>query len=287
MSRSFWRHVILVLMGVGAVLAAMLAGQNNIHSNNQTMLSLCEGVPSLARTVSGTLIPLKAHFIYGLWDTTPLPLRYEKCIEEWRAQGWDVKVWHRAEVENVIRQYPVWWDLYQGFERRVQAADLARYVVVYNEGGFYFDCDCSPSALSLRNHLIYAGYDWSSVFFVENAMPDSWIRTTAQRFPIREGVNEQHERLANFAFGAVAKHPALLSILHTVEARCSRNPGQMDDYGVLYTTGPDAVTDTLAKLRPSWPAAQLQVIPHSTYMHHHATGTWRNSQDREQTSQKR
>lgn len=273
MSQSFWCYCMLLLAGVVVVLVA-------IFSDNPNHTTDLKNLTNVARTVTGTLIPLKAHFVYGLWDTSPLPLKYKKCIQGWRDQGWEIKVWNKFEVEEVLREYPVWWTLYQNFDRRVQAADLARYVIVYDQGGFYFDCDCSPGSLSLKDHLLTTGYDWTSVFFIENFMPNSWIRTTAHRFPIREGINEKHERLANFSFGAVAQHPVLLTVLHTVENRCRRNPGKMDDYGVLYTTGPDAVTDALAEIRSNYSSTELQIISHSDYMTHHATGTWRNAQDR-------
>jgi len=285
---GFWKYAGLVLLGIFVVLfAVFFTLQQNPEETVPPESRQGEHAAERFQTCrfqsgrfqTGTLIPLIAHFIYGLWDTTPMPSHYVKTVEQWTQQGWKTVVWDRESVETLLKKYPVWEALYQSYERKIQGADLARYVVVYDQGGFYFDCDCGPLHRSLKNYMIYTAYDSTSLFFVENVQPDAWIRTTAHRFPIRQGINEHHERLANFSFGAAAQHPALKAILDTVQQRCLKNPGRVDDYGVLYTTGPDAVTDTLFPLRQSCSMEQLTVIDHSPFMKHTMTGTWRHHRD--------
>lgn len=237
-----------------------------------------ELTPSFGTNVSKSLqmtIPLTAHFVFGLWDTSPMPSEFEHTVRMWRAQGWDTQVWDKAAVEQLMINYPKWQALYDSLSRPVQKADLARYVIVYDQGGFYFDLDAVPihSAKPLKHYIQQSTKP--AIYFLESVQPDSWVEHTARRFPIRDGVNEHPERLANFAFGAVAGHESLQAILDVVVSRVSKNPGPVDNYGVLYTTGPDAVTDALQTWRRTRQQVPFAILPHKQFILHHETGTWR------------
>jgi len=257
------------------VSAAVVARQRRVQLVDPPPFKKIDFLP---RTSSGTLIPLVAHFVYGLWDSTPIPEHYQKTIDAWKAQGWQVKVWNRDMVNNLLERYPDIQSTYRKLSRKVQCADLARYVIVFDEGGFYFDCDCEPSAeRSLKNYMIYNQYDASSMFFIEHYATKRVMDITVH-YPIRKNVREREMRLANFAFGCAANHPALKHIIDVVMARCAENPGKLDDYGILYTTGPDAVTEALHDLiEAKWPENYLMLTNNRQFMQHNETGTWRNS----------
>lgn len=234
----------------------------------------------------GTRVPLHAHFVYGLWDTKPMPENFVNTISRWEEQGWKTRVWNRQEVEALVRRQDHHFhglaSLYFGLGRKVQQADLARYLIVYEQGGFYFDLDCVPekSEPSLKNFMVDQARDLTGVFFIEMVMPKQWALSTAKRFPIRNGINEDPERLANFAFGCSQGHPALEAVVDTVLKRCRENAVKnLDDYGVLYTTGPDAVTDSLHNLQKDMQET-FQLLDHKRFMKHLTTGTWRNGQDK-------
>jgi len=232
------------------------------------------------RDPSGTLIPLTAHFVFGLWDATPLPSRYRTTIARWRQQGWRVKIWNESMVADLLQRYPGQQALYQQLSRGAQRADLVRYVIVYDEGGFYFDCDCRPGLWSLRDYLVRHHRDLTALFFVERVISRRRAHAAASRFPIRRGVSEHPERLANFAFGCTARHRALSELLGTVGERCRQTPVVFDDYGVLYTTGPDAVTDTIHGLERSAAIGRLRIDDHRQFMKHLGSGGWRHGKDR-------
>lgn len=246
------------------------------------LYSSSSGDSSVASRSTQSSIPLVAHFIYGLWDDTPMPESYEMTLYQWKQHGWKVKLWNRELIEQVMKQYPVWWELYQRLPRPVQKADLARYVLIYQEGGFYFDCDCPPTSLdspkTLRDELKQHP-DWQAVYFVEHRISEAYAQNTTKLFPIRQGVPEQTERLANFAFGAVREHESLWLILETLTKRCGlfNSPKWIQqDYTILFTTGPDVVTEVIQTNRKKW--KHLAVLPHTPYMIHTCTGTWRNNQ---------
>jgi len=48
----------------------------------------------------------------------------------------------------------------------------------------------------------------------------------------------------------------------------------VDDYGILYTTGPDTVTTIVEPLM-----SQVTMIPPHKYVTHLETGTWRRKRD--------
>ncbi len=208
-----------------------------------------------------------AHFLYGWWSDGPMDRASQQTIEKWRDQGFQIKVWDPKQVEE--RLDGRWLELYKLAKRPVQKCDIARLFVVWLEGGVYFDLDCRPKdGQALAKLLAQA----EATVFVENVQPMSYTKTTGQRFPIRGGVNEQQVRLANFSFAASSKHPVFERFLTTMEARLKAAPANLDDYGVLYTTGPDMVTDSLIDRTG---LTSLQTIDHRPYMVHSETGTWR------------
>ena len=258
----------------------------------------------LKQTNPITTIPTTIHFVYGLWDDDPkLPPHYRHTQLMWEYQGWKVRNWGRRDVLDLLEIYPRWKRLYDSVPRKIQKADIARLVIVYDQGGFYMDCDCVPDHKSFLRYFEEKLSTKESVFFIEMVTDSKWTRETAQRFPLRQGKHENPERIGNFAFGATRRHHTIKAILDTVETRCQRVLSQvytswpvplltdlfpviiptqkkktLSDYGVLYTTGPDAVTDTIQPLRHAIADAQsdvLFVLHHNHFLRHLCAGQWR------------
>lgn len=266
---------IMVLFYAVTVLGVFLGLLLRMPTPTEAELELTPSLETAASRLQNGAIPLTAHFVFGLWDTGPMPDEFARTVRMWQAQGWNTQVWDKAAVETLMGKYPEWETLYRNLSRPVQQADLARYVIVFDQGGFYFDLDNVPvdSAKPLKHYVQQSNK--SAIYFLESVQPESWVEHTARRFPIREGVLEHPERLANFAFGAVAQHESLQAIMDLVVARVSKNPGPVDNYGVLYTTGPDAVTDALQTWRRTHNQVSFAVLPHKLFMEHRETGTWR------------
>ena len=45
---------------------------------------------------------LTAHFVYGLWDTDPMPQNFQNTVSAWAKQGCNVKIWDKAMCESLV-----------------------------------------------------------------------------------------------------------------------------------------------------------------------------------------
>ncbi len=220
-------------------------------------------------------IPLVAHFVYGLWDDTPMPKWFERTMGLWEANGWTIRLWTPLECEALIQKYEQYKNMWQRFPRKIQRADFIRYLIVFDEGGFYFDLDCIPGWRSLKMEI--ETKNPTSVFFIEHY--SSLVDKIAKIHPIRKGLPEHPERLANFAFGAIAHHDALLAIINTVSQRFHAYPMIYGDpdYYVLYTTGPSALTRAIQNKRQEEEKNDIAIMKVAPWLQHLQTGTWRKS----------
>lgn len=222
-------------------------------------------------------IPAKAHFVYGLWDTKPMPKMFKDNLQKWKQQGWEVVLWGKADVEALLElpQYSTYRTTYYGVSRSIQKADLARYLIILHEGGFYFDLDCQPTAHSLFQRVSNILPDSKNIFFIETVTTPEFAAKTAELYLIRQGIPETCQRVANFAFGAEMGSDLLKQILQLACYRCEKSPIIICDYDVLYTTGPDCVTEAINNSDES-----LNLIKNTyRFLQHRATGTWRNNSD--------
>jgi hypothetical protein len=94
--------------------------------------------------------------------------------------------------------------------------------------------------------------------------------------PIRRGVPEDNQRIANYFFVTVPRCSFYLDLLEEVGRRVQRNPHPREDYDVLYTTGPDVVTSVVHSA-VRWTCA-VTIVPRpkdQLYFRHDASGSWR------------
>lgn len=147
-----------------------------------------------------------------------------------------------SDVERFIdREFPQYRPTFDAFRFPIQRYDFFRYLAVYRLGGFYLDLDvllangleslCSSGCvfpfegLTFSEHLRRHGMDWE---------------------------------IGNYAFGAAADHPFLAAVIancvnaheNTAFAREMMRgvpTFSRSEYKVLYTTGPGAISRTLAE----------------------------------------
>lgn len=212
-------------------------------------------------------IPTVIHFVYGIWDTTPMPEYYAKTIQLWKKQGWKVKLWNKTDIENLLSrpEYQGYQETYNQLPRNIQKADFIRYLIVYDQGGFYFDLDCRPSTFSLLDELSPILSSSPDIFFIGREHPPKRLDGMLKR------------RIANFAFGTRAKSSLLEKILELATQRCAQYPGPIiADSEVLYTTGPHCVSDII-----NYTEEPFTLIKNTKdYLQHTCTGTWREFKDK-------
>ena len=67
---------------------------------------------------------------------------FDYCVK----YGIDYKLWGWDDMEALIDKYPQYRELWDNFRVPVQRADFIRYLILYDEGGIYVDCDVCPIA---------------------------------------------------------------------------------------------------------------------------------------------
>jgi len=54
------------------------------------------------------------------------------------------KLWGNRECNILLNKYPQFINLYNNFREEIQKVDFIRYLILYDEGGIYLDCDVAP-----------------------------------------------------------------------------------------------------------------------------------------------
>jgi len=140
--------------------------------------------------------------------------------------------------------FPEYRELLHSFRLPIQRYDFFRYLAIYHFGGFYLDLDIFLAS-GLDNLLKF-----DCVFTFEELTLNMFLR---QRY----GIDWE---IANYAFGAVARHPFVRAIIENcVKAHDDPkwvNPMMKsiplifrENFYAFYTSGPGLVTRTLAEHR--------------------------------------
>eukprot|EP00054_Salpingoeca_dolichothecata_P010483 m.58504 g.58504 ORF g.58504 m.58504 type:complete len:329 (+) comp19017_c0_seq1:135-1121(+) len=231
------------------------------------------------------------HFMYGLWDTTEMSAEFKANKLAWMRlnPGWSFKVWNASEIKQLWKkEFPEYRDLWKQ-TRPIQRADIARLMVVLKYGGIYADLDCAPTK-PIDDIFFTVGfrrYSHHTVLCVEDIKTEAEMRTSAS-WPIRQGIPEHPTRIANYVFFAAPDSPLLKRALALAASRVRNTPsifyqagnGGHNPYAIIYTTGPDVLTDVTFKdekgLPIPNPAANgvLVIDKGKCHMNNLATGTW-------------
>tara|TARA_R110001599_G_scaffold342117_1_gene563575 strand:+ start:314 stop:1291 length:978 start_codon:yes stop_codon:yes gene_type:complete len=105
------------------------------------------------------------HQVYGVFDDG-VPIEdiptFHKQVEKTKqyclTNDIIYKMWGKQEADELINKYPEYKKLYENFRFPIQKADFIRYLILYDQGGVYIDCDIAP--IHDINHL------FNTVFFV-------------------------------------------------------------------------------------------------------------------------
>lgn len=239
------------------------------------LINLLWGV---SRCASATPAPCDAqrivHLVYGLWDDGPLPFRFWARVGSWLrhhpSPHWQVVLWTRPQAEALIdAHFPELAPTYRAYQRPVQRADLLRYLLLYHYGGFYADLDivCRQSLSSLLQDQP------SMVVQVETTLTPERCREIGQGQPIRQGRAELELRIANYFLGCRAGDPIMGEVIQLVQER-SHLPIRCD-YDVLYTTGPDVVSEVIHRRREQPGLKILSLAQAESFVRHDCCGSWR------------
>lgn len=228
--------------------------------------------PTLRRATSHTKIPQQLRFVWGMLGGGELPRQQGRYLSRWRElhEGWNLTIHNRQEIADLAAHYPDY--PFASYPKDIQRCDVCRLMLLHRQGGVYSDLDVEPSR-SLDK--LFARYPHAGVILgVEVSLSRKEARWIGQEMAIRQGVPEVRRRIANFFMASVPGHPFWLAALELARSRASlpvRN-----QYDILYTTGPDVVTETLERNALRFP--DVAVVPQHVleqFITHHCAGSWR------------
>jgi Glycosyltransferase sugar-binding region containing DXD motif len=216
-----------------------------------------------------SMINRRLHFMFGLWDTGPIPKRFADNLETWNRAlpQLSVKVWNRRRCFELLKKYH---ELSWVFQLRpVQQADVVRLLVIYDQGGWYNDLDTRPIPDTASTWESCSGKDLAVI--TENICDAKAVQMTCH-YRYREGVPEDPVRIANFSFAAAAKSAFLWKCIRLADERRKRFPSGSDDYYPIFTTGPDVITTVYHAAKPD----SSLLLSVGQWCAHAENGTWRN-----------
>ncbi len=68
----------------------------------------------------------------------------EKTVDYCSERNINYKLWRESECNQLINKYPQYKELYVNFREEIQRVDFIRYLILYDQGGIYIDCDVAP-----------------------------------------------------------------------------------------------------------------------------------------------
>jgi len=98
------------------------------------------------------------HQIFGIFgDEMPELFKKQQIkTKKWvQKNGYTYKLWDKKRCLNLISKYPEFRDMYMNTRNEVMKVDIARFLILYHEGGLYLDMDVEPKIKKLKN------YEWA------------------------------------------------------------------------------------------------------------------------------
>jgi len=91
------------------------------------------------------------HQVYGVFNDNKkledIPIfhrQVKRTIDYCKIHNINHKFWNNTMCNELINKYPQYKELYDNFKEPIQKADFIRYLILYDEGGIYIDCDVCP-----------------------------------------------------------------------------------------------------------------------------------------------
>lgn len=110
--------------------------------------------------------------IHQIWLGSPLPERYKQFQATWKKNhsDWRYKLWTDKDIEDFGLYNKKIYDKATNYGEK---SDIARYEILYREGGLYVDTDCEcMQCFDILNHSLdfYAGIVFQNDVRINNAL---------------------------------------------------------------------------------------------------------------------
>jgi hypothetical protein len=224
-----------------------------------------------------------------LWDRSyPVTLRSTINKLHRSASLLEPVLYTSGEVLEILEKYPEYRETYHNFPRKIMRADMARLLILYDHGGWYFDLDIKPAQNSMDDFIrVYEHRD--AVVFIEGVVRGD----SRKRDPDYDGYpsirKEGHERgfepleepevwIGNCFMGAKPGQGIIRDMLDEIVKRSIIDTEKHEDrgYNVLYLTGPNCITTAFHNNRDRYEnIAVVEKEESERYFRHKMSGTWR------------
>lgn len=207
---------------------------------------------------------LKIHAIWirGLYKTAYDYSRAWANLERYDSEA-EFHLWGQEELEALSEGYrPGLWKELSGLARPVMAVDILRWLVLYREGGLYWQLGCVP--WRPLEAFVPENPDVECQLWTENVMTEAECRAMAAK-PIRKGLPEEPVRVT---IGVIyCKQGAAFAkrMLDFLLERAKRWTPQ-EDYDVLYITGNAAMSEAWDRFGKDDPRVELTGLEETRQM---------------------
>ncbi|QDZ20048.1 hypothetical protein HOP50_03g25670 [Chloropicon primus] len=232
-------------------------------------------------------IPQSIHFLQGFREDggapaaaggLELPQKYLDAMREWKQMNPSSCV-VRHEPKNIVellsrRNATGWMSLFASYGHYIQKCDVSRYILMFLEGGVYTDVD-----IGVKRDLggsTWLKYPAAKVFLgTERIVPEVYGEAMAAH-KIRNGTREHPVRVANFWMMSEPGHKFWQHVMGIASAR-ARLP-VAESYDILYTTGPDLLTEAYHTFDgEDGEIVLLDREEFAALLHHDSDGHWRSN----------
>ncbi len=101
------------------------------------------------------LIPKIIHHIIG----QPFDMLIARCLRSWqilKSQGFEIRVWNDDLIKDfLLSHHKFAYEAFANARNHGEAADIARYLIIYTFGGYYVDWDIELLNVNKFKQLIY------------------------------------------------------------------------------------------------------------------------------------
>jgi len=175
------------------------------------------------------------------------------------------------DINNFIqKEYPQYWDKFNGFPQKIQKIDFFRYLAVYHYGGFYMDMDM----ICLKNfdELLHYSLVFPAEFIMHDRRCNYWIRHKRTFYDC----TKTDVQYGQYAFAAKPKHPFLKLLIDNTTYNVNTTN---KEYKIYFTTGPDFVTKQFINNPQNVKILYNGIKPHyfGDYAKHTFYGSWKKS----------
>ncbi len=225
-----------------------------------------------------------------LWDSQE-PLSLLPVIETVKKHTKEYQhiMWNTYAIDKLVLSLYNHSHFYFQYSKKIMQADFARYLILYQYGGAYFDLDIKMN--TDLNSLIGKAYQnrWTNlkengfcILFEEHRYKNSSESVNEKKQPIRNFLDQKYYsealiRVANYAIIATPKHPFIKQVINTCIDRAYLTP--KNNYDVLFITGPDVVSHVYEISNKDFlQKHNVLLVPkedHNKYIEHLHHGQWR------------